>query len=616
MKDATQDNNCIILSTPLGKDALILTGFDYHEEISGLFSLKAQAFANGVFINREGLIGSNVSVALKYNIGKQLLTRYFNGIVVQIDCVGSRMPDKAESELYQDYILTIRPDFYLASFKCHYKIYQDKNVEEILGDVLGRHGISFRDDRSKTYPIYGYKVQYHESDLDFVLRLLQDEGIFFFFEHSQDSHQLIIADSVDAYAECEDGNVRHVTGSCNDPHVHHWTTGLQLAAGQSAISGFDLQSPMNPPSAMHSHYSQGINPPESELYQYQGESGFNPRVNFSSGNILEALQRDTFACSGSSNCRSFSAGKTFTFIDHEDPAQIGKSYVFTQLHLHVSIQSQTGALKNTHQIIHNQFSCVPNTVAYRPHNIVTKPKVYGVQTATVSGKEGEEVYLDPLGRVKVKFHWDRDGQNNEFSSCWIRVAQAWAGAGWGCFFTPRVGQEVLIDFINGDPEQPIICGSLYNASQLPPYSQGAINGIKTRSLDGKGSNYSEIRFDDTKGSEKLAFHAEKDHCVVVENDHLEVVENNHQLSVKNDRTITVENNQKIVVNNNRNIDVKNDQTCKAGQKIVIEAGQEIVLKTGSASITMSSGGDISIKGSNIKINGQAITLKAGKIALN
>ncbi|KXI21229.1 type VI secretion system tip protein TssI/VgrG [Photobacterium sanguinicancri] len=616
MQKTSQEKNSIKISTLLGLDALILTSFDYNEAFSELFSLKVNAFANGVIIDRNALIGSKVTIEFEYNVDKQPITRYFSGVVSQLECVGSRVPDSADGKLYQDYILTVRPDFYLASFKNHYKIYQDKMLEEIVGEVFGRHSIAFRDDRVKSYPIYGYKVQYHETDLDFILRLLQEEGIFFFFEHSPDTHQLVLADSIESYTQCEEGAVNHMTGSYNEPHVHHWTTGLQLAIGASAVSGFNLESPSNPPSGVHSQCTQGITPPESELYQYQAESGFNPRVDFCSSNILDALQRDTMSCNGSSNCRSFTVGKTFTFSDHEDPAQVGKTYVISQLHLHVAIHSQMGSQKEAQQVIHNQFSCVPETVAYRPHNIITKPRIHGVQTAIVSGKEGEEVYLDPLGRVKVKFHWDREGEYHENSSCWIRVAQGWAGAGWGSFFTPRVGQEVLVDFVNGDPEQPVICGSLYNASQVPPYTSGAVNGIRTRSLEGRGSNFNEIRFDDTKDNEHLAIHAEKNHYVTVENDHIEQVDNNHQLSVKNDQMVIVENNQQLTVNNDHIVDVKNNQSNKAGKQIVIDAGSEITLKAGSASITMSSGGDISIQGSNISINGQAITLKAGQIALN
>ncbi|OAN11070.1 hypothetical protein A3K86_19040 [Photobacterium jeanii] len=581
-----------------------------------MFSLKANAFANGITIDRESLIGTNVTIELEYNLNTEFVTRYFNGVVAQLECVGSRIPDSADGKLYQDYILTIRPNLYLASFKNHYKIYQEKMLEEILSEVFSRHQVAFRDDRQKTYPVYGYKVQYHETDLDFVLRLLQEEGIFFFFEHTEDEHVLVLADSVENYTQCEESSVRHMTGSLNEPHVHHWTTGLQLAAGKSAVSGFNLQSPNNPPSAEHSHFETGFNPPESELYQYQGESGFNPRVDFTAGNILEGLQKDTHACSGSSNCRSFAVGKTFSFSEHEDPALVGEAFVISQLHLHVAIHSQLGAQKESQQVIHNQFSCVPETVAYRPHNIVTKPRVHGIQTAIVSGKEGEEVYLDNLGRVKVKFNWDREGESNENSSCWIRVAQAWAGAGWGSFFIPRVGQEVLVDFVNGDPEQPIICGSLYNASQPPPYNRGNLSGIRTHSLEGKASNCNEIRFDDTKDSEHLAIHAEKDHFVTVENDHLEEIENNHQLTVKNDRIILIENNQQFTVNNDHLVEVKNNQSNKIGNQIVIDAGSEIVLKTGSASITMSSGGDISIQGSNVEINGQSIALQAGQITLN
>ena len=252
----------------------------------------------------------------------------------------------------------------------------------------------------------------------------------------------------------------------------------------------------------------------------------------------------------------------------------------------------------------NSFECVPSDTSYRPTALRNKPLINGVQTAVVTGDAGDEILVDKYGRVKVQFHWDREGQNDSKSSCWIRVAQNWAGNKWGAFFFPRVGQEVLVDFINGDPDQPIISGAIYNADLMPPYTlpdKKTQSGIKSHSTkQGAADNFNELRFEDEKGKELLFFQAEKD----------------HELNVKNNQTDTVGNNRITQVNNDDTSTIVNNQTIDVGKTLNITAGTEIVLTAGGASITMSSSGAIDIKGTNITVNGTAIALKAAAISLN
>lgn len=288
--------------------------------------------------------------------------------------------------------------------------------------------------------------------------------------------------------------------------------------------------------------------------------------------------------------------------------------------MEVTINSQAGAQKSSYQTVQNQFSCVPKGTIYRPKQVTPKPKIYGVQTARVTGEEDDEIHIDKYGRVKVLFHWDREGKADSTSSCWIRVAQNWAGNRWGAFFFPRVGQEVLVEFLDGDPDQPLISGALYNGEQMPPYDLPGgktQSGIKTRSTkEGSNENFNEIRFEDEKGNELIYVHAEKDHELHVENDLLSLVENNSNEIVKNDSQLLVENNCQQTVKNNFNLQVDNNLSQKVGKELVIDAGSKITIKSGGASISLSSSGAIDLKGNSIKVNGSTIALKAGSIALN
>ena len=262
---------------------------------------------------------------------------------------------------------------------------------------------------------------------------------------------------------------------------------------------------------------------------------------------------------------------------------------------------------------------MPKDIPYRAQVSKKKPVINGVQTAIVTGDSADEIMIDQYGRVKVQFDWDREGKKDSKSSCWIRVAQNWAGKKWGAFFFPRVGQEVLVDFINGDPDQPIISGAVYNADLMPPYAlpgEKTQSGIKTRSTkEGGADNFNELRFEDKKGSELVYMQAEKDKQLYVKNDQNEKIDN--------DRNVEILNNDNLNVTKNRIAEMGENDTLKVGKTLNIEAGDEIVIKTGSAQIKMSSSGNITIegtnidiKGSNVKVDGSAITLSAGVIKLN
>ena len=307
---------------------------------------------------------------------------------------------------------------------------------------------------------------------------------------------------------------------------------------------------------------------------------------------------------GQGDCRGFEVAKLFRFNNHEDSRYEGETYVITAMRTVASQPNQSGASQSSGDIYRNDFECVPEKTIYRPSALRAKPLISGVQTAIVTGEAGDEILVDKYGRVKVQFHWDREGKNDSKSSCWIRVAQNWAGNKWGAFFFPRVGQEVLVDFINGDPDQPIISGAIYNADLMPPYTlpdKKTQSGIKSHSTkQGAADNFNELRFEDEKGKELLFFQAEKD----------------HELNVKNDQKDTIGNDRTTLINNDDTAKIANNQTIDVGKVLNITAGTDITFTTGGASITMKSSGAIEIKGTNVTVNGTKIALAAPSITLN
>lgn len=634
MQKATQKNNIISIDTPLGKDTLYLTHLSGSEAISQLYSFTVSMFTVGTKIALDALVGKKVCVSLR-NAESNGAIRYFHGVVSHLESAGMRTASSDEKENYIDYQAVIVPTAAFMKKRSNCRIFQNLSVIDIVADLFGQHSVVFKDKTTKTYPKYEYCVQYQESDLDFVARLLQQEGIFYFFEHTSSLHTLVMADDITVYKKCAEDKVRCFSGHLTKSHIAHWQGGLSMVSGGYEQKGYDFEQPTLYPKGSKNTSSlpaQG----SLEVFDYLGESEFNKRAQPFAINQLEAIQKDMHKCSGQGDCRSFSIGKFFTFEDHEDSTYKGKSYLITAIRTSASQPNQSGANQNSSNAVYkNDFECVPKDTPYRPTVKINKPLISGVQTAVVTGDAGDEQHIDKYGRVKVQFHWDREGEFNGKSSCWIRVAQNWAGNKWGAFFFPRVGQEVLVEFINGDPDQPIISGAVYNADLMPPYALPAKktqSGIKTHSTKNGGTdNFNEVRFEDDIGKELLFFQAEKDHELNVKNDQKDTIGNDrltdiindNTLNIGNDRLTDIKNNNALKIGNDRSSDIGNNDTLKVGKTLNIEAGSEIVIKTGGASIKMSSNGsiniegtNISVKGTNVKVNGTSIALKAAQIKLN
>lgn len=603
MKKATQNNNFIKITTAFGYDSLILNNFYYYEGISELFSLQAQAYFNGTRGELAQVIGTPVIISMDYPDGLSEEPRYFHGIVTKARMLGSKAEAKDEAGGYKNIELTIQPKLALCAFRKNSRIFQNRNLEDIVSILLSEHSVDFGLELEKSYGTYNYKVQYNETDLEFILRLLSEEGVGFCFEHTKSQHKLVLFDEEGFYQPNLESAIKYTSVGAEKGHIASWYESQKVSPKSTCFSGFDVHRPASLPRHMTSNQAASFNPELSEYFEYLGEEATQDQYAFKSSCTLDSLQRDSRSFSGEASCRSFTVARSFKFENHEDKEMIGNEYVLTHVSINASILTQARLDNSARQGVDIQFSCIDVNKLYRPLLPIGKPKIHGIQTAIVTGPSEGDVYVDKMGRIKVKFHWDREGKQDEQSSCWIRVAQQSAGNGWGSVFHPRVGQEVIVEFINGDPDQPIVMGCLYNGQNSTPYtlpSDKSQSGIKTRSIKGQEANFNELRFDDKPGKERVYLHAEKDFQSVVENCATTLVEK--------DKTETVNNNQSQTVGKNLSVDI--------GEVMSLNAGKSIEFKAGGASITLSSSGEINIKGSKIAINGSAITLKAGNIALN
>jgi type VI secretion system secreted protein VgrG len=517
-------------------------------------------------------------------------------------------------------------------------------------------------------------VQYRESGFNFISRLLEQDGIFYFFEHEKDKHTLVLADAPSIHKPCPNQTTATYLpeggwGEFDNP-VTSWEIKNELRPGKYTLRDFHMQMPSKTLEVLEPTKFNVGNNGNLEVYDYPGEYARRFNKKERQGEVeseatklvkmrMEEEETPYEQIHAASLCRGFTPGFNFKLNGHFDRG-VNAKYVLTSIE-HVAVQSPWYIAeetdKRTDEPYHNTFTAIPDDVPFRPARKTRKPLVPGTQTAIVVGPSGEEIWTDEFSRIKVQFHWDRKGKKDAKSSCWIRVATNWAGKQWGMIIIPRIGQEVIVDFLEGDPDQPIIIGSVYNADMMPPYSlpdQDTQTGIKTHSTkDGTPSNFNEIRFEDKKGSEELYIHAEKDKVVVVEHNRTESVGNDESISIRHDRTesvdnnetinitanrtetvgknetisigenraLTVEKNEDITINQNETIEIgKNreesvgqDSTMNIGKNFTLNAGDSITLKTGAAELNMQKDGTIVLKGKDITIQGSgAITVKASQ----
>jgi len=569
-----QANRALKLTTPLGEDVLLLTAFHGHEEMSRLFRYQLDMISDDNAITAADIVGKNVTFSIDLADGS---FRRFNGYVSRF------VAGDEDEENRRNYRAEVVPWLWFLTRTSDCRIFQKKTLPEIIEQIFGDLGFSdFEVSQIKgSHPQWEYCVQYRETDFNFVSRLMEQEGIFYFFKHEDGKHTMVLADQKGAYETCAESEVdfpRHYGTTEITDHITSWEHSWEFRTGKWAHTDYNFETPSN--SLMTSEQTVVDLPGNKkyEFYDFPGEYGTTGDGTPLAKLRMEEEEVEHDVVHAASGCKSFSPGFKFSIGEHRSSGERGKSYVISSIRHSatepMAYETGRGSIAEDYS---NTFICIPDSVSFRPARATPKPVVQGCQTAVIVGPSGEEIYTDKYGRVKVQFHWDREGKKDENSSCWIRVAQNWAGKNWGIVFNPRIGQEVIVDFIEGDPDRPIITGRVYNAEQMPPYELPANqtqSTIKSRSSKGGGAdNFNEIRFEDEMGSEEMYIHAEKDQNTVVEND--------QTIAVGNDRTESIERDRRLTVGRDKYEDVANNKAVKVGAVHTEQIGADMTVSVGS-----------------------------------
>jgi len=640
---AGQMGRLIAIDTPLGPDQLLLLRYSGSESISAPFSFELELLSQQA-VSFEDVVGKPVTITVSLGGGD----RFINGVV-------SRFGQTGGDFNFRHYSAQVVPWFWLLTRRADCRIFQNKSTPEIIEDVFKSLGFSdYELSLTKSYPKRAYCVQYRETDFNFVSRLMEYHGIYYFFRHEAQKHVMVLADSPSAVKPCPMQHKAEYKGVENTHQddldvVRTWLSEQELRSGSWALTDFNFETPLT---AVSASVDSLVKTWKKELQVYDYPAGCDSKSDTEAITRvrMEAEESWQQVARANTTCRAFLPGFKFELVDHPDQSQ-DHEWLITQVDHEATASGYRAGQTDEPSRYSNQVVCIPSDVPFHPLRLARRPFVQGPQTALVVGPKGDEIYPDKFGRVKVQFHWDRAGKYDADSSCWIRVSQAWAGKGWGAVSLPRIGQEVIVDFLEGDPDQPIITGRVYNGEEMPPYAlpdQMTKTVLKTNSSKG-GEGFNEFRFEDKKGEEQIFIHAEKnldirvknneyetvtkdfhliveqDKFVQTKNDHHETIERDYAQAVGRDHHLKVTGKQALEVDGSRSLKVSGDVAeqfgqnyssqvsmaayLKAGMTIVLEAPTGITLKCGGNSVvldpsgvTIAASGLVTIQGSMVMIN--------------
>jgi len=633
----TQKHRIFAVNTPLGEDVLVFYRMIATEQLGRLFEYEVEMLSEKTYIPLADMLGKNVTIRMQLPEARGAGTRYFNGFVTRFSYLGMR------GMRYGAYRAILNPWLWFLTRTADCRIFQNKTVPAIIESIFQEHGFTdFRKALSGQYRSWEYCVQYRETDFNFVSRLMEKEGIYYYFEHENGKHTLVLADDYSAHSAFP--NYSEVPYYPPDAmqwkerdHIYEWVVEKQVQPGGYALNDFDFVAPTK-------NLRKVLSMPKShamakfEMYDYPGEyTEPGDGDNYTKIRLQELLaQHKVVRADGVA--RGLATGHLFTLTNSGDQNQDRQYLVVSatyELQADPYISAPTPDASKPYQV---RITAIDAQQPYRAPRITSAPVVQGPQTAIVVGPQGEEIYTDQYGRVKCHFHWDRHDSADEKSSCWIRVAQSWAGKKWGALYLPRIGQEVIVDFLEGDPNRPIVTGRVYNGANMPPYALPDKKTLSTlKSLSSKGGGgFNELRFEDDKGKEQIFLHGERDEDIRIKNDAREWIGSERHLIVKKKQFEQVEGEKHLIVKSgdggsgdqlekvagekhqevggdhnqkvggslslkvgqdqqekvgmNHALDAGMEIHLKAGMKVVIEAGMQLTIKAGSSFIDINPGG--------------------------
>ncbi|EKK1197007.1 type VI secretion system Vgr family protein [Escherichia coli] len=571
-----------------------------------------------------GYVSPAANLQLKPMVGKDLCVnieldgggkRYISGLVTAARVAGHQ----GRSVVYE---LRLEPWLKILTHTSDYKAFQNKNVVDILDEVLDEYPWPVEKRLVENYPTRAWQVQYGETDFAFIQRLMQEWGIYWWFEHSENSHTLVLADAINVHKACADSPLvcYYQKGLKLDKEfIHTITANESLRSGQWVLNDFDF---MKPRSLLKSTVA---NPRETGLAEYEHYEWPGDYFTKSEGEMLTRIRMEEqrspgSRVQGSGNIRTLMTGFTFT-LENYPTAEVNREYLLVQTTLFIQDNAQHSG-QEQHFSYSTSFELHPTSEVYRPQRTLSKPHTKGPQSAIVTGPAGQEIWTDKYGRVKVQFGWDRYGKNDENSSCWVRVSYPWAGKGFGGIQIPRIGQEVLVDFKNGDPDLPIIVGRTYNQDTMPPWGlPGAAtqSGFYSHTIGGGPANANVLRFEDKPGGEEVWLHAEKDQRIEVNNNESHWVGNNRLKVIDKTETAIIGEKRSLTVQTDDISLAGGDKTIQTVQNLRLAAGDSIILSCGKTILQMTSDGMFNITCKNFNItateNGK-INTQSGQLDLN
>ncbi|MCH7418992.1 type VI secretion system tip protein VgrG [Pseudomonas mosselii] len=603
------------INSPLGPDKLILAEMGGSEELGRLFDFELQLTSDDPAIDLNQLLGKPMSLSVQQSVGS---SRHFHGIV-------ARCSQSVDQGQFASYRVTLRPWLWLLTRTSDCRIFQHLSAPQIIKQVFRDLGFSdFEDLLSRNYREREYCVQYRETSFDFVSRLMEEEGIYYFFRHEQERHVLVLADAYGAHQKAPgyetvpyyppDGQHRE------RDHINDWHLAQEVQPGSLELNDYDFQRPsarIDVRSAMPRPHQAGDYP----LYDYPGAYEQTQDGEHYARTRLESLQSLHERIELRGNARGLGSGHLFSLSNFSRQDQ-NREYLIVAARYYVHQERLESSGGSGAAQFESNLSCIDAQQSYRPVGSTLRPIVKGPQTAVVVGPAGEEIWTDQYGRVKVHFHWDRHDQSNENSSCWIRVSQATAGKNWGSIQVPRIGQEVIVSFLEGDPDRPIITGRVYNAEQTVPYDlpgSATQSGMKSRSSKGGSpANFNEIRMEDKKGAEQLYVHAERNMDTVVEQNQTLSVGISRVKTVGMIETVTIGQDRLRSVRHRDILLVGGDKRDSVHGNYVMDAGDQIRLVCGDSVIELKSDGTINISCAKFNIHATAdgIINTDGKLDLN
>lgn len=605
--DNPQTYRAVSIATPAGENELVLEVMTGWEQLGRGFEYEFYLLSENNNIDLSSVLGKNVTMRLDLMDDK---TRYFNGYVSRFSLV------EAEERLTR-YHMVVVPWTWFLTRTSDCRIFQNKKVPDIIQEVCTGNGFGdIRLKLSRTYKEWVYCVQYRETDFNFISRLMEQEGIYYYFEHENGRHYLVLADSYSAHKAFPGyGELQYLadTGSVRSREmVTDWVIERQVQPGRVELADWNFETPTLPMRTVGSGTKTYANS-KYEIYDYPGafpDTGVGDSYARARMEELEAAfevaRAHTDAC-------GLATGYLFKLTDHPRSDQ-NKEYLVTG----ASYRITSGAYHSGERISESLYACdftaIDSHQPFRTPRVTPKPVIQGPQTAIVVG--GGEIYVDKYGRVKVQFHWARNASSPDTSSCWIRVAQFWAGKKWGSMFIPRVGQEVIVEFLEGDPDRPIITGRVYNATNMPPYTlpdEMTKSTIKSSSSPGGGGG-NEIRFEDKAGEEDILIFAEKNLDIRAKNDTKEYIGQHRHLIVKGNRKEKVDGDMSLQVGGNLQEKVGMKYAMEAGQEIHLKSGMKIVIEAGVQLTLKGPGGFITIDPAGVTIQGTLVQINSGGAA--